>query len=93
MDIYEAIRKDEKEMVTEMLEEWPELVDKRNENGATLLHFAALEGSKEIVQLLLEYGSEVNSRDNRNWTPMKYAWLSGKDEIYRTLRLRGGVDF
>lgn len=93
MDIFEAIRKQDKDTICQMLDEWPELVDKVNQNGATLLHFAALESTRDIVDMLLEYGSYVNARDYRGWTPMRYALLAGKDDIYRLLRLRGGVDY
>ncbi len=92
-DIIEAIKKNDAKQVMHMLEEWPELVDKTNRLGATLLHFAVLESNKEIVELLLEYGARVNARDNRNWTPMKYAVLAGRDDIYRLLRLKGGIDY
>lgn len=92
-DIFEAIKKGDKRQISRMLEEWPELVDKTNEQGATILHFAVLESNKDIVEILLEYGARINARDRRNWTPMKYAMLTGRDEIYRCLRLKGGIDF
>lgn len=92
-DIFEAIKKGDKRQITKILEQWPEIVDKTNAKGATILHFAVLESTKDVVELLLEYGAHINARDRRNWTPMKYAMLAGRDEIYRCLKLKGGIDF
>lgn len=60
-----------------------ELVHQRDEFGATALHYATLNGHREIVQLLLDRGAQINTRDNRfGATPTGWA--------IEYLRERGG---
>jgi ankyrin repeat protein len=41
----------------------PELVNQRDELGATALHHAALGGHRDVVRALVEQGADVNARD------------------------------
>jgi len=66
-----------------MLDENCELAHQRDEFGATALHYAALNGHREIVQLLLDRGAEINTADSRfGATPTGWA--------IEYLRERGG---
>jgi len=59
------------------------LVQQRDESGATALHYATLNGHREIVQLLLDRGGDINSTDSRfGATPAGWA--------IEYLRERGG---
>jgi len=59
------------------------LVNAYDETGATALHYAAFDGLREIVQLLLDRGAEINSRDRQfGATPAGWA--------IEYLRERGG---
>jgi ankyrin repeat protein len=40
-------------------------INERDEAGATVLHYATLDGLREIVQLLLDRGAEINSLDGQ----------------------------
>jgi ankyrin repeat protein len=51
--------------VRAILKEHAELVHQRDEIGATPLHYAAFEGNREIVELLLDKGAEINSTDGK----------------------------
>ena len=48
-------------------------VNVKNKVGGTPLHFAALEGRKEIVELLIAKGGDVNVKDDGGRTPLDYA--------------------
>jgi ankyrin repeat protein len=45
-------------------------VDDRDEQGATLLHIAAIHGRLGVVRLLLERGASVEARDRSGLTPL-----------------------
>jgi hypothetical protein len=41
-----------------------ELINKKDQLGATPLHYAALGGHRVVVQVLVEHGAEINSTDD-----------------------------
>jgi len=46
-----------------VLRDHPELINNRDDSGATALHYAALAGHRAIVQLLVQHGADINARD------------------------------
>lgn len=60
-----AVKLRDVDQVRAILDKNGALVHERDETGATVLHYAAFEGLREIVQLLLEKGAEINSRDGQ----------------------------
>ena len=48
-------------------------VNAKREDGVTPLYWAALEGHKEIVELLIENGANVNAKDDGGRTPLDFA--------------------
>ena len=55
----------------------------------TLLHFAVVEGRKEVVAFLLDHGQEVNVVTNKGMTPLHSAAISGQKEIAQLLLENG----
>ena len=61
------------EKVTPLLKDNPELISRRDAFGYTPLHDAALEGHKDMVELLLAKGADVNAKDKDGNTPLHEA--------------------
>ena len=57
------------------------------QDGATPLHFAALNGRKVIVELLIAKGADVNAKDDNGRTPLDWA---SKTDTADLLRKHGG---
>jgi|SRR5262245_21507850 len=69
-----AIEEGSLEGVIAILETNLELVNQRDESGATPLHYATLNGQRDIVRLLVKQGAEINSIDMENrGTPTGWA--------------------
>lgn len=53
-------------------------MDKRDEDGATCLMFAAMRGHVDIAQLILAKGAEVDAQDDiSGWTALMQAIYYG----------------
>ncbi len=78
-----AIKLRDIDQIRAILDEDGELVNAHDETGATPLHYAAFDGLRDIVQLLLDSGASINSTDTQfGATPAGWA--------IEYLRERGG---
>jgi ankyrin repeat protein len=55
-------------------------------NGATALHYAAVVGSTEVLQLLLEHGADINAKTWNGATPLGMALLPEDDSALESLK-------
>ncbi|XP_068209018.1 acyl-CoA-binding domain-containing protein 6-like [Palaemon carinicauda] len=60
-----------------------------DENGMTLLHWAADRGYLEMTEVLLEKGIDVNSQDTDGQTALHYAVSCGHQAVIRALLSHG----
>ena len=82
-NLIEAVKQGDLERVKGILETDDRLSNLRDESGATPLHYAAMNGHRQIVHLLLERGADINSTDSQfGATPAGWA--------IEYLRERGG---
>ena len=51
----------------------------------TPLHWAAVGGHKDVVELLLAHGAEVNARYSDGYTPLHYAAANGHKDVVELL--------
>ena len=61
----------------------------REREGSTPLHFAAGQGQKDIVKLLLARGTDVQAKDKWGFTPLHEAAEKSQREIIKILVARG----
>lgn len=57
----------------------------QNHNGSTMLHYAALNGRPNVVNLLCENGAEVNQANKRIRTALHEAATTGNQEVVKVL--------
>jgi ankyrin repeat protein len=64
-NLIEAVKQGDRERVRTLLEADERLANQRDESGATPLHYATLNGHRQIVQLLVERGGDINRTDSQ----------------------------
>ncbi len=88
-DFFNAVKFGDDGAVKNFLENQPALVH-RKVDGATALHYAALEGHRNVIDVLLEFGADLESRDDKfNATPIGWANEKGHPPIVQYLSERG----
>jgi ankyrin repeat protein len=88
-EIHDAAKNGDLAKVVAMLQADPSLVSKTDSYGATPLHWAAMNGHKEIVQLLLSNKAEVNLKVSDGTTPLITAAIFGHREVVDLLLANG----
>jgi hypothetical protein len=89
--VHEAARDGEMAALRAILQESPELVDARDANGRTPLHWACRGTHPELVVYLVETGADVNAVDNSGVTPLHSVAFRGNWELCRLL-IDSGAD-
>ena len=74
-NIHGAAKNGDLEGIKALLKDNPNLVFSKGTNGATPLHYAAANGHKEVVEVLLTNHAEVNAKDNGGSTPLHAAGI------------------
>ena len=64
-------------------------VNWKDQNGKTLLHYAAWKGHKEIAELLIANGADVNAKDDKGGTPLHVAAWEGHTEVAELFIAKG----
>ena len=63
--LIDAAKRGSVEEAAGVVQHHPELINKRDESGATALHYAAFGGHRDVVRLLVNRGAEINAHDAR----------------------------
>jgi len=63
----------------------------KNDNGKTLLIWAAKSGYELVVEVLLEFGAQVDKQDNNQNTPLIWAVYGGQEKIVDMLLKAGAL--
>jgi cytohesin len=71
--IHDAACDGDVQKLTALLDAKPQLVSTKDEAGMTPLHWAAMEGRKDAVALLLARGAAVNARSQSGYTALSAA--------------------
>ncbi|CAB4068155.1 KIDINS220 [Lepeophtheirus salmonis] len=60
-------------------------IEDRDEDGSTLLHFAASKGNKDIVSVLLNHSADVQAEDFQKCNPLHVAAREGHNDVVHEL--------
>lgn len=71
--------------VKALLEENPEFVSSRDDNGQTPLHSAVVRNNKDVAALLLANKADVNAKDDTGHTPLHSAVLRYQTDLAELL--------
>lgn len=72
--LIEAAKQGDVEAVRHILPGHADLINQRDQTGATALHYAAFAGHRAVVQELVRRGAEINARDSKfDATPAGWA--------------------
>jgi ankyrin repeat protein len=92
-EIDDAARNGDLEKVKTLLKDHPDLVSSKDSIGQTPLHWAAVGGHKDVVELLLANKADVNAKANNGVTPLHWAAVRGhKDVAELLLASKANVD-
>ncbi|MFC2161028.1 ankyrin repeat domain-containing protein [Acidobacteriota bacterium] len=75
--------------IKELLKKDPELANAKNISGLTPLHYAALYGNKNVVELLISNGADIQMKLNDGTMPLHLAVGHGYVDIARLLIANG----
>jgi ankyrin repeat protein len=64
-ELFSAVASGNTERVRELLASDPGSARGKDDEGATALHYAALNGHRKIALALVEQGADINARDER----------------------------
>lgn len=63
--LIEAAKRGDVAEVTAIAESHVELMNQKDETGATALHYAAFDGHCDVVRALVEHGADINAVDGK----------------------------
>lgn len=86
-DIFDRVREGDVQKVKELLD--IPTINELDENGMSLLHWAADRGQTEMVACLLDLGSDINLLDAAGQTALHYACCCGHEETVKLLLDKG----
>jgi ankyrin repeat protein len=89
--VFELLRKGDVAAVRAMVEKSPELVELRDGQGMTLLHYAAYGRDPDLVNFLIDRGAKADAKDTQAHTPLHIAAMNDRTEVAGALIKRGAV--
>jgi len=89
-EIFDALRKGDVQAIKTLVEKSPQVLDSRDGDGRTPLHYAALGGAAEFIDYLLGKGAKPGLQDTRLKTPLHLAAMNDRSAAVAAL-LKGGA--
>ena len=78
LDIFEAAKRGDYDVIKHLVEFEHADVNRKDDDGATILMFAAMRGHSAVVELLVAMGAGINDQDDiSGWTSLMQATYYG----------------
>ncbi|MBN2266405.1 MAG: ankyrin repeat domain-containing protein [Candidatus Aminicenantes bacterium] len=90
-DVFDLLRKGDVAAVKDMIEKSPQLVEARDAQGMTLLHYAANGREAGLIDLLIDKGAKREARSVNGETPLMVAAVNDRPEAAAALVKRGAA--
>jgi len=90
-EIFDALRKGDISAAKALIEKTPQLVDARDADGQTPLHYAAFGQDPSLVNFLIDKGAKLELAGARSSTPLHIAASNDRREIVDALLKRGAA--
>jgi ankyrin repeat protein len=84
-DIFAAASVGHTDQVVALLKQDPKLINARDADGKTALHWASLYGQTKVMELLLANKADVNSLDEEGFTPLHCAATFNQSDAVKLL--------
>jgi ankyrin repeat protein len=85
LTLKESVRIGDLDLVKRFLMVSPVQATTNDEHGLTLLHYAAMEGHKEVAEFLIGHGATVDVPDDEGQTPLWLAAAHGRTGVVKLL--------
>ncbi len=88
-EIHDAARAGDVEKVKALIKTNPGLVNAKDDTRWTPLHFAAINGREDVVELFLSKGADVNAKNKSQRTPLHLAACFGHKDVVELFLSKG----
>ncbi|CAD6571974.1 MAG: hypothetical protein TREMPRED_000427 [Tremellales sp. Tagirdzhanova-0007] len=89
LSIHKAALEGQPGLIRSLLSEEPKLINAKDDDGRTPLHWVATTSSLNMTQLLLSYHPDLEARDALGWTPLMVGAASGQFDVVNELLSAG----
>jgi len=90
-EIFDALRKGDIQAVKALVEKTPQLLDARDADGMTPLHYAAAGGNVELINYFIDKGAKLELQNASIKTPLLLAATNDRKEAVAALLKRGAA--
>ncbi len=90
-EIFDLLRKGDIPAVKALIEKSPQLLEMRDGDGDTPLHYAAHGGKVELIDYFIDKGAKLEPQDARQKTPLHLAAMYDRNEAVAALLKRGAA--
>jgi ankyrin repeat protein len=90
-DVFDLLRKGDVAAVEALVEKSPKLVEARDGQGMTLLHYAAYGPGADLAKFLLDKGADPEAKNSQAQTALHVAAMNDRTEVAALLLKRGAV--